>query len=107
MEHQISAYRQEIDVIDFQLLDSLAQHKKQETEQLLKKRLAVVKKLAVYKKEHHIPLFDPEREAFVFRTRKAYGTKIGLPEEEIKRFFFEVLRGSHNMIETIFQNKEI
>ena len=107
MEDQISAYRREIDVIDFQLLDSLAQHKKQEIEQLLKKRLTVVKKLAVYKKEHNTLLFDPEREAFVFRTRKAYGAKIGLPEEEVKRFFSDILLCSHKVMETIFQNKEI
>ncbi len=58
-------YRTNIDTLDFQLLDSLSQRNKQETEKLLKKRVAIVKKLAVCKKRYGISPFDTEREGAI------------------------------------------
>lgn len=108
MDNQILLYRKEIDTLDFQLLDTLAlQNKGKEIDALLKKRVAVVQKLAAYKKKHTIPPFDLEREAYIFKTRKAYGKNIGLSEEKVKQFFCDVLLCSHHVIERIFQDKQI
>ncbi len=108
MDKQILLYRKEIDVLDFHILDALAlQKQEKEIDALLKKRIAVVQKLAAYKKKHTIPPFDLEREAYIFKTRKAYGKKIGLSEETVKGFFHTVLQCSHHVIEMIFQDKEI
>ena len=50
-------YRKEIDCIDTQII------------QLLKEREDVAKKVAVYKKEHNLPIFDAEREKKLLENR--------------------------------------
>ncbi len=108
MDNQILLYRKEIDVLDFQLLDTLAlQNQGKEIDALLKKRFAIVEKIAAYKKKQKLPLLDTEREALLLKTRIAYGKELGLSEEKVRDFFRNVLKSSHTIIESIFQDKEI
>lgn len=98
-----------IDALDFAILRALAKEKKEKNIilNLLKKRMIVVQKLAAHKKEYGIPPFDLEREAYIFKIRKAYGRKIGLSDEDVKHFFCDVLKYSHKVINRIFQKKTI
>ncbi len=109
MDTQILHYRKMIDDLDFQMLRTLAQQKKEKKMivALLKKRMLVVKRLAAYKKREDIPRFDLEREAYIFRTRRAYGKEIGLSDQEVKDFFCNVLKYSHKVIDAVFQEKRI
>jgi chorismate mutase len=65
--------RSMIDEIDDELLN------------ILKKRLQVIEKIGVYKKEHHITIFQLERWQEILRTRAQWADKLGIPRQHIEK----------------------
>ncbi|WP_455278706.1 chorismate mutase [[Eubacterium] cellulosolvens] len=72
---KLNDHRNEIDLIDEKLL------------QLLEKRLAIVKKIAVLKDRENLPIRDPDREASILKNIAVKAENIGLDPELAKRFF--------------------
>ena len=72
---KLNDHRKEIDLIDEKLL------------QLLEKRLAIVKKIAVLKDRENLPIRDPDREASILENITVKAENIGLDPELAKRFF--------------------
>jgi chorismate mutase len=74
-QNQMEALRQRIDNIDRELLETLAT------------RMAVVEKLAEYKKENNVTLFQPERWKEILKTRSDQAAKLGLYPELAEEIF--------------------
>ncbi len=71
---QLEAYRHQIDSIDFQILELLAQ------------RFEIVKKIGQYKNQHNIPIFQLKRWKQIISTRKKFAKKLGLSDKFIENF---------------------
>jgi len=73
---------------------------------LFEKRKNLVKKMGLYKKKMGISAVDREREEDIFKTRKAYGKKRGLAEQEVEDLFARILDDSHEIIQSIFHKEK-
>ena len=69
----IEDFRQEIDEIDFNMLDLLAQ------------RMDIVKKIGEYKSKNHVTIFQLRRWLNIIQTRQEFGDKIGLNNDFVKK----------------------
>ena len=65
MAVELNELRDQIDAVDKQMLDLLAQ------------RLALVEKVGEVKSEHGLPIYVPEREAAMLASRRQEAEKIG------------------------------
>lgn len=86
---QLELFRDQIDSIDFQLLE------------LLNKRMHIVEKIGEYKLKNNVTIFQLRRWLDITKTRKEFGKKIGLDEQYIKKLLQLVHR------ESIRQQSEI
>ena len=90
----LEQYREQIDSIDFQLLE------------LLNKRMEIVKDIGEYKLKNNVSIFQLKRWLNINSTRSEFGTSIGLDEKFIKRLLTLVHRESiRNQSEIMYKDK--
>ena len=89
---QLEAYRQQIDSIDFQILELLAQ------------RFEIVKKIGEYKNQHNIPIFQLNRWKKIIKSRKKFAKKLGLSHNFIENFINFIHQESINIQTKINNN---
>ena len=78
----LEALRQQIDAIDTQLVDLLAQ------------RLKVVEEVAKVKQQHDLPTFHPAREENLISARRAQAAQAGMDPDFVEDLFRTMLRHS-------------
>ncbi|MEZ9075483.1 bifunctional chorismate mutase/prephenate dehydrogenase [Vibrio cyclitrophicus] len=83
MAVELKELRDQIDVVDKQMLDLLAQ------------RLALVEKVGEVKSEHGLPIYVPEREAAMLASRRQEAEKIGVPPQLIEDILRRTMRESY------------
>ncbi len=81
----LSKKRREIDQIDSKII------------QLLKKRLAIVSRITLYKIKHQLPLRDLKREKEILQQRSKEGRKQGLKTNYFQDLFERILDESHHL----------
>lgn len=79
----LSKLRDQIDAVDQQLIDLLAQ------------RLVLVHKVGEVKTEHGLPIYVPEREADMLGKRRAEAEKKGVPADLIENILRRIMRESY------------
>ena len=79
----LSKLRDQIDAVDKQLIDLLAE------------RLALVHKVGEVKTEHGLPIYVPEREADMLGKRRAEAEKKGVPADLIENILRRIMRESY------------
>lgn len=94
MVTKLEKFREEIDSLDTELIHILA------------KRFDVVRRVAVFKKENHIPVVIPERiEAIKKRCRKE-GKALGLTEDFVNRFYDFLIQETCGLEEDLIDSSE-
>ncbi|GMM89423.1 bifunctional chorismate mutase/prephenate dehydrogenase [Vibrio fortis] len=83
MAVELNELRDQIDVVDKQMLELLAQ------------RLALVEKVGEVKSEHGLPIYVPEREAAMLTSRRAEAEKLGVPPQLIEDILRRTMRESY------------
>ncbi|MEZ8033895.1 bifunctional chorismate mutase/prephenate dehydrogenase [Vibrio crassostreae] len=83
MAVELNELRDQIDAVDKQMLDLLAQ------------RLALVEKVGEVKSEHGLPIYVPEREAAMLASRRQEAEKIGVPSQLIEDILRRTMRESY------------
>ncbi|MBC3947944.1 bifunctional chorismate mutase/prephenate dehydrogenase [Erwinia persicina] len=83
MVAELTALRDQIDVVDKALLDLLA------------KRLALVAEVGEVKSRYGLPIYVPEREATMLASRRAEAEKLGVPPDLIEDVLRRVMRESY------------
>ncbi len=83
MAVELNELRDQIDAVDKQMLDLLAQ------------RLALVEKVGEVKSEHGLPIYVPEREAAMLASRRKEAEKIGVPPQLIEDILRRTMRESY------------
>jgi len=83
MAVELNALRDQIDAVDKQMLDLLAQ------------RLSLVEKVGEVKSEHGLPIYVPEREAAMLASRRKEAEKIGVPPQLIEDILRRTMRESY------------
>ncbi|PML03750.1 bifunctional chorismate mutase/prephenate dehydrogenase [Vibrio lentus] len=83
MAVELNELRDQIDAVDKQMLDLLAQ------------RLALVEKVGEVKSEHGLPIYVPEREAAMLASRRQEAEKIGVPPQLIEDILRRTMRESY------------
>ncbi len=74
----LSLYRDEIDLVDMEILDTMA------------RRAQVVKKIAEYKKEHKMTILQVSRWDELLQDRLAVADKLGLDEKFAKELYQQI-----------------
>ncbi|MEC7308174.1 bifunctional chorismate mutase/prephenate dehydrogenase [Vibrio crassostreae] len=83
MAVELNELRDQIDAVDKQMLDLLAQ------------RLVLVEKVGEVKSEHGLPIYVPEREAAMLASRRQEAEKIGVPPQLIEDILRRTMRESY------------
>ncbi|GAJ75853.1 LOW QUALITY PROTEIN: chorismate mutase I [Vibrio sp. JCM 18905] len=84
MAVELNALRDQIDAVDKQMLELLAQ------------RLALVEKVGgEVKSEHGLPIYAPDREAAMLASRRAEAEKMGIPPQLIEDILRRTMRESY------------
>ncbi|MCE2593635.1 bifunctional chorismate mutase/prephenate dehydrogenase [Motilimonas cestriensis] len=83
MAHPLDNLRNQIDSVDQQLVDLLAQ------------RLALVAQVGEVKSEHGLPIYAPDREAAMLAKRRDEATKKGVPPDLIEDILRRTMRESY------------
>ncbi|ANS84568.1 Chorismate mutase [Vibrio scophthalmi] len=83
MAEQLNALRDQIDAVDKQILNLLAE------------RLALVEKVGEVKSEYGLPIYAPDREAAMLASRRAEADKIGVPPQLIEDILRRTMRESY------------
>ncbi|MEZ9699989.1 bifunctional chorismate mutase/prephenate dehydrogenase [Vibrio sp. 10N.261.46.E12] len=83
MAVELNELRDQIDAVDKQILDLLAQ------------RLALVEKVGEVKSEYGLPIYVPEREAAMLASRRQEAEKIGVPPQLIEDILRRTMRESY------------
>ncbi|PMM03644.1 bifunctional chorismate mutase/prephenate dehydrogenase [Vibrio kanaloae] len=83
MAVELNELRDQIDAVDKQMLDLMAQ------------RLALVEKVGEVKSEHGLPIYVPEREAAMLASRRQEAEKIGVPPQLIEDILRRTMRESY------------
>ena len=83
MAVELNALRQDIDLVDKQILKLLAE------------RLALVEKVGEVKSEHGLPIYVPEREAAMLASRRAEAEALGVPPQLIEDILRRTMRESY------------
>lgn len=89
----LTQLRQAIDVIDDELMN------------VLKKRMKIIEKIGVYKKEHNIMVFQLERWQEILKTRSQWADKSGLPRNYVDKIC-QLLHEESIRIQTELMNKK-
>lgn len=76
---ELNRCRQEIEQLDRDIIE------------LLRKRLDLARHTGDLKREHGLPILDPQREAKVVRAAVANARDAGLPEEPVREIFWHIL----------------
>ena len=83
MAEQLNALRDQIDAVDKQILNLLAE------------RLALVEKVGEVKSEHGLPIYAPDREGAMLASRRIEAEKIGVPPQLIEDILRRTMRESY------------
>ncbi|EDP58533.1 bifunctional chorismate mutase/prephenate dehydrogenase [Vibrio sp. AND4] len=83
MAVELNALRDQIDAVDKQMLQLLAQ------------RLALVEKVGEVKSQHGLPIYVPDREAAMLASRRAEAEKMGIPPQLIEDILRRTMRESY------------
>ncbi|GAK85088.1 chorismate mutase I [Vibrio ponticus] len=83
MAEQLNHLREQIDAVDKQILNLLAQ------------RLALVEQVGEVKSEHGLPIYAPDREAAMLASRRAEAEKMGVPPQLIEDILRRTMRESY------------
>ncbi|END2488399.1 TPA: bifunctional chorismate mutase/prephenate dehydrogenase [Vibrio vulnificus] len=83
MAVELNALREQIDAVDKQMLELLAQ------------RLALVEQVGHVKSQHGLPIYAPDREAAMLASRRAEAEKIGVPPQLIEDILRRTMRESY------------
>lgn len=83
MAVELNGLRDQIDAVDKQILDLLAQ------------RLALVEKVGEVKSEHGLPIYAPDREAAMLASRREEAEKKGVPPQLIEDILRRTMRESY------------
>ncbi|WP_070972251.1 bifunctional chorismate mutase/prephenate dehydrogenase [Vibrio sonorensis] len=83
MAAELNLLRDQIDAVDKQILDLLAQ------------RLSLVEKVGEVKSEHGLPIYAPDREAAMLASRREEAEKIGVPPQLIEDILRRTMRESY------------
>ncbi len=83
MAVELNDLRNDIDAVDKQILDLLAQ------------RLALVEKVGEVKSRHGLPIYAPDREAAMLASRREEAEKIGVPPQLIEDILRRTMRESY------------
>lgn len=83
MAVELNELRDQIDAVDKQILDLLAQ------------RLSLVEKVGEVKSEHGLPIYAPEREAAMLASRREEAEKKGVPPQLIEDILRRTMRESY------------
>ncbi len=83
MAVELNALRDQIDAVDKQMLELLAQ------------RLALVEKVGEVKSQHGLPIYAPDREAAMLASRRAEAQAMGIPPQLIEDILRRVMRESY------------
>ncbi|WP_436322691.1 bifunctional chorismate mutase/prephenate dehydrogenase [Vibrio cidicii] len=83
MAVELNALRDQIDAVDKQMLELLAQ------------RLALVEKVGEVKSQHGLPIYAPDREAAMLASRRAEAQTMGIPPQLIEDILRRVMRESY------------
>ncbi len=75
MKNQLDEFRKQIDVIDDSIVNLLA------------KRMKVVKKVGIFKKQINMPPLDPTRWQQVLTSKMEKAKSLGLDPEMVKRIY--------------------
>jgi chorismate mutase len=89
---QLATYRHQIDSIDYQILELLAQ------------RMDIVKKIGLYKNKHNIAIFQLDRWRQIQKTRLAFGSKLGLNPDFLNKIMELIHKESINVQSKIQNN---
>ncbi len=91
----LEQYREQIDSIDFQLLE------------LLSKRMSIIENIGRYKLENNVTIFQLKRWLDIVKTRKEFGKLLNLDEIFIKKIIQRVHKESIRKQAEIMNNKNI
>ncbi len=83
MAVELNELRDQIDAVDKQMLDLLAQ------------RLALVEKVGEVKSEHGLPIYAPDREAAMLASRREEAARKGVPPQLIEDILRRTMRESY------------
>ncbi|MCK6264882.1 bifunctional chorismate mutase/prephenate dehydrogenase [Vibrio sp. ZSDE26] len=83
MAVELNELRDQIDIVDKQILDLLAQ------------RLSLVEKVGEVKSEHGLPIYAPDREAAMLASRREEAAKKGVPPQLIEDILRRTMRESY------------
>jgi len=91
----LEGFRQEIDAVDCQIIETLAQ------------RFEIAKRVANFKKQQGIPMIQPDRMETVKQHRRELGIQHGLDEEFMVKLYIliieETCRVENEIIEGIIE----
>jgi chorismate mutase len=76
---QLTALREEIELLDASLVDTIA------------RRMSLAKEIRVVKQRAGQPVLDPAREAAVVARASARARAAGLPEDEIRALYWKLM----------------
>jgi chorismate mutase len=91
---KLEYYRNQIDSIDYQILELLA------------KRMNIVRNIGIYKNQHNISILQLERWQKILSTRINFGTKLGLKKQFIKKLISLIHKESIDIQTQIKNNHE-
>lgn len=91
---KIEELRKDIDKLDNQIIE------------LIRKRFALVSKVADYKKKNDIPVEDSEREKKLLESKKELAAELGIDSNLIEKIFNELLEESRNIQKKIIKNEK-
>ena len=84
MNQELNALREQIDAVDKQLVDLLAQ------------RLSLVAEVGEVKSRHGLPIYAPDREAAMLAKRREEAEQRGVPGDLIEDVLRRVMRESYS-----------
>lgn len=91
----LEGFRQEIDVVDSQIVEALA------------KRFEICKRVAAYKKQHDIPMMQPERVEAVKQRRRELGMQHGLDGDFMVALYNLIIQETCRMEDEIIESQVV
>lgn len=76
---ELHACRQELEKLDLDLVQLLAQ------------RVKIARRTGSLKRASGMPILDPQREAAVIRQAVSHARKLGVPEEPVRQIFWQIV----------------
>jgi chorismate mutase/prephenate dehydratase len=91
---ELDKYRQQIDQLDHKLLS------------IIRDRLEIVAKIADYKKQNGVEIFDPKREKLVLENISKLASQFGLPNEIVVHIYELILNESKKYQKHLIHNQQ-